>query len=1076
MDLQSDNPKDAVATEVGEMNLPPQHIGKYQVIRTLGAGGMGEVYLAEDTTSGQRVALKLLQHQASKKPRMRRRFERESNVIQDLQHDHIVPLLDAGVEQGMQYLVMRYIDGQTLAERIAVPQGCGQTASLSIGNSQDTTAASAGDPLHEDHPDSFEFIATSIANIADALQVAHDERVIHRDIKPANLIFDQDEKIWLADFGLAFTEDDRTALTMTGDVLGTPAYMSPEQTLGSQTDVTRRSDVYSLGATLYEWATLQRPFSGNREQILVNIANGSVATPRSLRAELPPALEAIICTAMSRSPEARYPTAAAFSDDLRRFAAGQPVRAKMPGWTEKLARWRRRNPMVALASLIGVITTIMAVLGMQAMHSDQLTRVNAQLAESNDELIKTNLELESREAQLSKQLYVSDMSLAFQAYKGNNLRTTKQLLDKHRLESEEATPQRFAYRCLDYLVTPPPSVLLTQHNGPATEVAISNDGKIAISVSHDGEVHVIDLATKQRTHQYKLPGRLDAIAISPDNQHFLTGLNGDVGFNGITVREIATGKETLELLGHWHNVESAAFSSDGEMFATAGRYRNVQVHDREGRVVKTFYGGSRNESVQFAGDGHLIAYVKEVDSKRRLSLLDLDSGKEIEAPVNDETTHFSTVDLGDGIFRMFSYGAKDFKIADSTNTEYFAKAFAMDTPVRCVGIAANGEDLFNGTDDGTVYAWTLTNRAEDGFLQAPLVFQASKGQVSSLQALPDPADSARIVTAGEDGSVRLWDLKDKLPVRPNPRGRTFPSAHVTNIYSPDDNPFDVFVKLSDNTVWHYDPRRDLHQMQPIESELKEWGTRLASNADASMLVVTSEVEVEVRDLQAKKLLAKIVPPHRGEPINDAKFVDGKLCVLLPKLLLVYDVENFELIETHELPSDNFAFLYDIPNRDALMLSSSSMLSIYEDSSVSIFEATASTAVRYSHVSFDSTAKQIAIVFDDRLVEIRSFPENETTAVLRGHSRPIGDCIFLDRGRTVATTGDEGVVRFWDLASERELGALPTGEHYQNQLHYIEDADMLMLTSIKRPTEMLMTKNSREKLARAIKSANAEQVE
>ncbi|MFG0264165.1 MAG: protein kinase [Rhodopirellula sp. JB055] len=1038
------------------------------MIGTLGSGGMGEVYLAMDTISGERVALKLLQHQAAKKPRLRRRFERESNLIQDLQHDHIVPLLDCGVEHGMQYLVMRYIDGRTLAERISQSTDPCETASCSIDSMEEDEEANGSDSRGEATSDSFEFIATSIANIADALQVAHDEGVIHRDIKPGNLIFDQDEKIWLADFGLAFTEDDRTALTMTGDLLGTPAYMSPEQTLGSQADITRRSDVYSLGATLYEWATLQRPFRGNREQILVDIANGSLAAPRSLRAELPPGLEAIICMAMSRSPESRYPTATAFADDLRRFAAGQPVRAKMPGWTERLGRWRRRNPLAALASLVGVITTVMAVLGMQAIHSEQLTRVNQQLAQSNDELIEANLELESREAELSEQLYVSDMSLAFQAYKGNNLRTTRQLLDKHRPESEKTSPRRFAYRCLDHLVTPPPSILLTQHDGPATEVAISNDGKIAISVSHDGEVHVIDLATKRRTHQYKLPARLDAIAISPDNQHFLTGLNGDVGFNGITVREIATGKETLELLGHWHNVESAAFSADGELFATAGRYRDVQVHDREGNVIKTFPGGSRNETLQFVGDGHQLAYVKEVDKQRVLSVIDLESGEERLGPMDGETIVFSAVQLPEAdSFRNVVFGDRHLKISDSNSTSHFARAFAMDTPVRCVGMAANGEYLFHATDDGVVFAWTLLNRSGSGDLQPPMIFQAATGQVSSLRCLPDPADSSRIVTAGEDGSVRLWELEEKLPVRPRPRGRAFPEAHVTNIYSPDGKAFDVFVKLGDNTVWHYDPRRDLNQMRPIASELKERGQSLGTNSDASMLATACLAEVEVRDLQTSELLAKLVPPDENEGIRDVKFSGTKLCVLLSKQLLVYDEEDFSLVEVHDLPSDNNRYLFNVPNSDSLMLVAPNMLSVYSDAAVSIFESAPSSALRFFQVRFDPNGSQVAVIHDDHLVEIRSYPENEITAVLRGHVKSVYACVFLDHGQTLATCGEEGLIRFWDLASEREMGSLPTRGHFKSHLQYFEDADILLVSSASGPTELLMTKDSREQLARVI---------
>ena len=1064
MSSRNDAPTEAVRVEDDQADSSSQHFGRYRVVRTLGTGGMGEVYLAEDAATGQQVALKLLQHRVSKQSRMRRRFEREANLIQELRHDHIVPLMESGVEEGTQYLVMRYIDGPTLADRILKANGDHDSGEFSVDAGHGGGSHDAKEDDVAIAADSFELIARSIADIADALQVAHDERVIHRDIKPSNLIFDRDGKIWLTDFGLALIEDQNTALTLTGDILGTPAYMSPEQTIGSQTDITRRSDIYSLGATLYEWATLQRPFQGNRDQILANVANGSLATPRNVRSDLPRPLEAVICKAMSRSPDARYSTAAEFAQDLRRFAEGKSVHAKMPGWPERLVRWSRRNPLVTLATLIGVISLVMTVLGMQAMHSEQLTRVNEKLAESNDELIETNLELESREAQLREQLYVSDMSLAFQAYNGHNLKATKELLDKHRPKPEERGSNRLAFEILDYLITPPPSKLLTQHNSPATEVALSRNGQIAISVSKDGEVHVVDLQSEKLTHRYKLSGRLDAIAISSDNKHFLTGLNGDVGFNSITLREIATGTETLGLLGHWHNIESAAFSSDGTLFATAGRYRDVQVHRFDGTAVKTVYGGSRNESLHFAGEGHTLAYLKEVVKQRLLHAVDLDTDQETRVPVEGETTHFSIVQPAGNPYRTVAFGEKYIKVADSTNERHFAQAIAFDAPIRCVAISADGEDVYAGTDDGVVYAWTLTNRTEFGNLPPPMIFQAAEGQVTSIQVVPTSDESVRIVTTAEDGQVRIWDLTDKLPVRPNPMGRTFVTAQVINLYSHHERPFDVFLKLEDNSVWHYDPRRDLNRMLPIKCELKEWGFQFGCDSDASKIAIANIEEVEVRDVASSELLARITPPYENEPISDVKFVEGKLCVLLTKQLLVYDTLDYSLIETHDLPSDNNSLLLNIPNSDALMIQASNMLCTYEDSIVSVFEKASTTAVRYVRVDFDALASRVAVVFDNRLVEVRSYPQNETVSVLRGYSKPIADSVFLDRGRTLATTGEEGLIRFWDLSSEREMGMLPTGQHLGNDLHLLGDTDLLMVTSKQSPAELLLTKQSRARLA------------
>ncbi|WP_430452131.1 serine/threonine-protein kinase [Rhodopirellula europaea] len=290
MSSRNDAPTEAARIEDDQADSPAQHFGRYRIIRTLGTGGMGEVYLAEDTTTGQEVALKLLQHQVSKQSRMRRRFEREANLIQELRHDHIVPLLDSGIEQRTQYLVMRYIDGATLADRILKANGEQDSGEFSIDAGPAATTLNTEENGIAIETDSFELVAKSIADVADALQVAHDERVIHRDIKPSNLIFDSEGKIWLTDFGLALVEDQNTALTMTGDILGTPAYMSPEQTLGSQTDVRvgptstawerrctngRRCNVPSKATAIRFWPTLPTEASRRRDRFAVTCQDRS---------------------------------------------------------------------------------------------------------------------------------------------------------------------------------------------------------------------------------------------------------------------------------------------------------------------------------------------------------------------------------------------------------------------------------------------------------------------------------------------------------------------------------------------------------------------------------------------------------------------------------------------------------------------------------------------------------------------------------------------------------------------------------------------------------------------------------
>ncbi|MFG0264163.1 MAG: serine/threonine protein kinase [Rhodopirellula sp. JB055] len=209
-----------------------KHFGNYQVVRTLGTGGMGEVYLARHTETGRMVALKVLRNHIADHPRFRRRFQREAELIQALEHDHIVPLLETGEEAGVPFLAMQLVDGQTLADLILEQRGIEPGDRSGADWEDDTAVMSQALVATDESVMSFEFIANAIADIADALHLAHSFKIIHRDVKPSNLMLDRDGRLWLTDFGLAFLEDDQTALTMTGDLVGTPAYMSPEQTIG----------------------------------------------------------------------------------------------------------------------------------------------------------------------------------------------------------------------------------------------------------------------------------------------------------------------------------------------------------------------------------------------------------------------------------------------------------------------------------------------------------------------------------------------------------------------------------------------------------------------------------------------------------------------------------------------------------------------------------------------------------------------------------------------------------------------------------------------------------------------------
>ncbi|HEY2159600.1 MAG TPA: serine/threonine-protein kinase [Isosphaeraceae bacterium] len=310
--------------------LPFERLGENRLVREIGRGGMGVVYEAIQEPLGRRVAVKVLPGRASADGRGRERFLREAKAIARLRHPHIVPIHALGEQDGTPYYVMPLVDGAGLDRVLA-----------------DRDANVPADPAGRAR-----WVAELGVQAAGALAHAHDEGILHRDIKPANLLLDSDGTLWLADFGLAKLADD-LALTATGELPGTLRYLAPE-CLTAEPDA--RSDVYSLGLTLYE-LLVGRPAFGETDRIrlLHQIQWQPVEPLRDSSLDVPRDLETIILKASAQDPATRYPSAAALADDLARFLDGRPILARRASSWERLGRWRRRNPVVSGLAALSVV-------------------------------------------------------------------------------------------------------------------------------------------------------------------------------------------------------------------------------------------------------------------------------------------------------------------------------------------------------------------------------------------------------------------------------------------------------------------------------------------------------------------------------------------------------------------------------------------------------------------------------------------------------------------------------------------------------------------------------------------------
>jgi WD40 repeat protein/serine/threonine protein kinase/tetratricopeptide (TPR) repeat protein len=646
--LSQDAPGGPTGAPVSSQDLcPALPLGDFRIVREVGRGGMGVVYEAVQLSLGRRVALKVLPFASTLDARHLQRFKNEAQAAAHLHHQNIVPVFATGCERGVHYYAMQFIDGHTLAALIAdlrkqagldaVEAGASTGSGPSVAEelllcregreaaadlqrttayvasppprapgSETLTPAAAGSSTERSvqNPAFFRTVARLGVQAAEALEHAHQLGVVHRDIKPANLLVDGRANLWITDFGLAHCQS-QAGLTMTGDLVGTLRYMSPEQALAKRVVVDHRTDVYSLGATLYELLTLEPAFPGkDRQELLRQIAFEEPKPPRRLNRALPAELETIILKALEKNPAERYATAQELADDLERFLKDEPIRARRPTPVQRLRKFARRHkPVVVTAAVLGVVlvgllaafairesfvaAALGNALGNAREERDQKDRANKELATAIEDLEKEKraVDEEKREAQINLSTFLMDKGLDF-CEKGE---VPLGLLWLAR-SLKEAPPgaddlQRAIRR---NLATWPKEVsrlrAVLAHPG-VRSVAFSSDGKTLLTVSANGKKQLneqtsIDLGEVRRwdtatgepigtpvPHQGYLgntPGSTGAVAVSADGRLAVVGEDNQMA----RLWDLDNGEPRGAPLPHAEEIRGAAFSADGRILLT----------------------------------------------------------------------------------------------------------------------------------------------------------------------------------------------------------------------------------------------------------------------------------------------------------------------------------------------------------------------------------------------------------------------------------------------------------------------------------------------------------------------------
>lgn len=532
--------KDARQPDPAGDSLVGTILGDFRIEALLGVGGMGRVYRARQLSLKRIVALKVLAGH-NRNGAAQQRFQAEIEAVALLHHPHIVRVYTTGTQDGMSFYAMELVDGPTLADVIRQLQrsplaelsACTATLAQQTSHSEAPSvvehAAAWSMPvgLQERY---FEWVAETLAQVADGLEYAHRRHLIHRDIKPGNLLVSQEGSVTIGDFGLARNVLE-PGITQSGEILGTPYYMSPEQVTAAAT-VDLRTDIYSLGATLYELLTLQPPFPGDsRDKVLASIPTREVPAPRHLNPRVPKDLETICLKALEKDPHDRFQSAAAMAEDLRRYTRGQTILAKRAGVLERAFRWANRHrglaaSLAALPICVAIVATLFAIQNYRL--ADQLGR----------ETQRANATVFDAKIEQARALRATN-SPSRRSDSLQSLQVAMSMLPRLELDGTERERCRLLVRneAIATLALPEVAVsrVFAEERPWTVEVAFSPNFDRFAQPSRQGEVRVVNIADGS---ELLLVGRSEParqLKFSPDGNFLATKHYARGDANGATV-------------------------------------------------------------------------------------------------------------------------------------------------------------------------------------------------------------------------------------------------------------------------------------------------------------------------------------------------------------------------------------------------------------------------------------------------------------------------------------------------------------------------------------------------------------
>jgi predicted Zn finger-like uncharacterized protein len=685
-------------------------LGRFELKQLLGQGAFGRVYRAYDPQLDRWVALKVPMFGPDDKQKVQR-FLTEAKAAARLRHPQIVPVYESGEVGGRYFIAAQFVAGETLGKVLRRHKEQGSVPP-------------------------FRRTAEWIRSLADALAYAHAEGIVHRDIKPDNILIDDKGQPQIMDFGLAKRTNEDSSATVDGTVLGTPAYMSPEQARGQQQLVGAASDQYSLGMVLYEAIAGSRAFDGAAHAVLAKVISDEPPAPRAVNPQIPRDLEAICLRATCKEIAGRYPSCADFARDLGRWLRGEPTSARPLSPTERLNRWIRRNPLIAILSG-GIAATVLTALAVVSVALFQVSRAKNQ-AEASRIAADNSARRATQEA---KNALTAQARVQQEAARATNEAERARSAEQRVLQEVERVREETRRANLaNYFA----QMMLAHRDWELGQITSMRNRLQLVALGADDvedlrafEWDYLQALLERSIYSCNAGGEMGAI-FTADGERLVTfSQDGQV-----RIRDAHTGN-LLQVLGsHREPLRAIAMSGDGKFVATGGYGDQIKIWDlASGREAKSIHWPLSMVTSLDLNDDATVLLVGSGTGARLFRIRD--EMQLASVPASDR----GQVDLHpDG--RQFAYTTRtSFHVVDLNGKEIFQ----VDIPTMDVAFSPDGKYLATTHRDWSVRIWKLA----DGSLFRKLHGHKRAG----ADVIWDP-EGKRIISTSFDNLIKVWNVED----------------------------------------------------------------------------------------------------------------------------------------------------------------------------------------------------------------------------------------------------------------------------------------------------------------------------